>query len=533
MPIGIPEGIAIGSALLSGLGGLFSGKSGGEKRQEQLFDSVIRQLYDANYVPDWIAKGGPEAINNWRNNPLVKAARQGFGAQSTIFDAANAGANRVGDPFARPETGFKGIGYFNPSSGGGFFSGGGGGGGSSQPFPQSPARTGPVPPAGSNIFSGNVDTGYGDVAGNPIPPETLPPQRRPPPMVTGYWNDINMMAPAFSAATRGGIVPAGGLALKPGEDYIVNSPDLPASAGNFAGGYEPPQDYGGVTGNKDIYEGPAGQMTSPDLPGSGNRGGPGGYDPGYDPYPQTGYPPSGNASDTGGILTGEPSGYNPTDPQNGGGMYTGPDLPPGFTGNIPGIEGFNPNLSEYGYFGGNTTPGLNRGIEDVAMKGLYSGTEFGGVQDELASQIMARVNENAAARGAFGGSANRNSLTRGLGSLGLDIMNTANANRSRAIADARGVSGDLYGQAANTYGLNVGTRGRMFDESLAGYGANLGAQGQAYGQAQDTFRTNTDLYFRNLAAQQEMEDRAYQRQQDPYKWLAHMISTGQGAYQSA
>ena len=121
------------------------------------------------------------------------------------------------------------------------------------------------------------------------------------------------------------------------------------------------------------------------------------------------------------------------------------------------------------------------------LSNVPSASDLFGLQS---GDVIGAINENAAARGAFGGSVNQSDLVRGLGDLNLQSQLTAQNLRNQAIGNVLGTQGRSFGQAANTFGINQGAQQQQFGQDLSGFGAGLQAQGQQFGQGLQRFGAN-------------------------------------------
>ena len=253
-------------------------------------------------------------------------------------------------------------------------------------------------------------------------------------------------------------------------------PPPPDDLGGQGGSLPPPVDLGGQQG---------GGYLSPDLGGQQ-----GGQD--YDKMMATtgGLPPPSPMASAGSSAIG-PGGTGgglpppPDDPY--GGYYPGAS-PPEDANTRGGMPKYIPP-PENPLFGGGLDPRLNNQLSKSAYNSLLGIPDFNTLRGNLSEQLISDVNESSAARGAFGGSVNQNQIIRGLGGLNMSIADLQSMLQSRALGGASDVSGNLYGQASNTYGMNA------------------------------------DNYFRNLMTQSNLEDRAYQRQLDPYRFAMQYAQT--------
>ena len=167
------------------------------------------------------------------------------------------------------------------------------------------------------------------------------------------------------------------------------------------------------------------------------------------------------AQDTQAIAQGLPDAVKNQQAQ-GGGQGGGPAPPAQGQFGGPGVGGV-PNFDF-------NNP-LTQATQDAALQGLNvpNVNDFFG---NLRNQTVSDINESSAARGAFGGSANQESIARGLGSLNLQALGMQNQFQNQALNNALGAQGQAFGQAGQ------------------GFGLNQGAQAQRFGQAQDVFNTN-------------------------------------------
>ena len=127
--------------------------------------------------------------------------------------------------------------------------------------------------------------------------------------------------------------------------------------------------------------------------------------------------------------------------------------------------------------------------QNAAMQGLNtpSASQLFGLQS---GDVIGGINENAAARGAFGGSANQTDLVRGLGNLNLQSQLTAQGLQNQAQGNALNAQGQGFGQAAQGFGLNQGAGQQAFNQQNQAFNALLGGQNQGFGQGLAQFQAN-------------------------------------------
>lgn len=105
-------------------------------------------------------------------------------------------------------------------------------------------------------------------------------------------------------------------------------------------------------------------------------------------------------------------------------------------------------------FMGQQDPRLNRGLQDLALRGLNV-PDLEQYRRQMAEQTMGDINSNAAAMGAFGSSGvNQRGLAEGLGRLNMDFVNAQQGLQTNALNNAMMASQGVYGQDAGTYGMN-------------------------------------------------------------------------------
>ena len=508
-----------GNTLLSGLGGLF-GDTGDQERQRRLFDATLRQLFDPNYLPNEIAaipdvRQRQKAIDSFRNNPLLQSFRQGLDLQSGLFDQIMPALEGIS--FDRPNTQFTGPEFFNPT----------GNVGTVTPPPPPPPDEGI-----DRIFNddGTLDETVVDVSDGleiqPEPIETIdtPPPPPPPPPPDEEVQTVGGVPVGEPIDNTSGINVASGVnqttAAPSGFENIFNDGALgngPVAQGQ--GGFDPntgadtniapngrPWGYGGKVDPNDNPD-PRGIARQEQLKAdfaNQSRNVASGVN-------QTTTAPA----DDGNILVTDPKPIpdpDNTDPLPGDPRNDGTIPPPGSgqPGSRPLNEGIatptQTAIDPAVFDPGNSL--FNQQIQDVAAGGLSGVQDFQGLFDDLGSRAINLINSQSAGRGAFGGNANQDNIVEGLGRLGIDIADLERRNRSGAIQDALGTSGNLFSQGLNTFG------------------ANLGAQNQAFTQGLDTFNTNTDLFFRNLAAQQQQEDRDFAFQTAPLEAAFRLFQGG-------
>ena len=265
------------------------------------------------------------------------------------------------------------------------------------------------------------------------------------------------------------------------------SPDLAAQIG-FTGGGGPDQNnlqtligdsqIGGLGADKQIqrdqYEqgptglistgGGTGQIGSPTA-GSGGQGGALGTRD-DNPYLQdNGQPWTAWTENDTYVDPNNPQGVEPSQgPGNSGSLSTSP----------PGVPG-------------TLDPSLGSNLQNVANQGLNNTPDYDSLFSSLGNNAIGLINENNAARGAFGGSANRNQLSEGLGRLGLNIAQTQGNLRQQALQGGNMVNNSIYDQNQNIFNTNQNVnqqnwqRGQQQNQAAQNFINNTG-QGQ-YGQA--------------------------------------------------
>jgi len=265
------------------------------------------------------------------------------------------------------------------------------------------------------------------------------------------------------------------------------SPDLAAQIG-FTGGGGPDQNnlqtligdsqIGGLGADKQIqrdqYEqgptglistgGGTGQIGSPTA-GSGGQGGALGTRD-DNPYLQdNGQPWTAWTENDTYVDPNNPQGVEPSQgPGNSGSLSTSP----------PGVPG-------------TLDPSLGSNLQNVANQGLTNTPDYDSLFSSLGNNAIGLINENNAARGAFGGSANRNQLSEGLGRLGLNIAQTQGNLRQQALQGGNMVNNSIYDQNQNIFNTNQNVnqqnwqRGQQQNQAAQNFINNTG-QGQ-YGQA--------------------------------------------------
>ncbi len=301
--------------------------------------------------------------------------------------------------------------------------------------------------------------------------------------------------PSIPAFANGGIVtrPTIGLIGEAGPEAIVplsprstSNPlfSTPAANNTYDNGFLSP-DQGG-RGGRDLdkqfaMDRTIGRQVS--LPGGGGTGVGG---TGVNPFT----PPLNGGGSSMGI--GQPP---PGNPLLGGGSYgvQPVDRPaPGYTvgdaqiqqqqqqqnqGLTPAIPDYGPGaLPDYGEMAGfipgaqtfaGANPNGQRGYSDELFK-------------RMSDRIIATANENAAARGAFGGSANQQSIFEGLTPLALASERFG-----------QDLNNDAFNQALQTFGINSGQRQQEFTN-------RTGLQDQYFGQGQQINQMNNQMNAQQL-----------------------------------
>ena len=314
----------------------------------------------------------------------------------------------------------------------------------------------PPPPNGGGIAGGGKNPTPGPELVLPPPPPPLPPPN--------------------------------GVEIADGIDFgNPISPDLAAQIG-FTGGGGPDQNnlqsligdsqIGGLGADKQIqrdqYEqgptglistgGGTGQIGSPTA-GSGGQGGALGTRD-DNPYLQdNGQPWTAWTENDTYVDPNNPQGVEPSQgPGNSGSLSTSP----------PGVPG-------------TLDPSLGSNLQNVANQGLNNTPDYDSLFSSLGNNAIGLINENNAARGAFGGSANRNQLSEGLGRLGLNIAQTQGNLRQQALQGGNMVNNSIYDQNQNIFNTNQNVnqqnwqRGQQQNQAAQNFINNTG-QGQ-YGQA--------------------------------------------------
>ena len=464
-------GIALGIG--SSIAGAFAPKGNDSSRaRDALAGQMQRQgqeIYDiqnplrqqlAQRIAQQMASGPPQQaqFNPFRpgtpQNPIMAA--NGFYGQTnkpTTFQTSE---------YGQPEQ--VNITPMGPQNNGGMASQNFGGQASGQVMGSSPAN--------ANQRFGNMGNGgsFSGIAGggkNPTPGPDLVLPPPPPPLP-----------------------PPNGVEIADGIDFgNPISPDLAAQIG-FTGGGGPDQNslqtligdsqIGGLGADKQIQidqyqQGPTGlistgggtnQMGSPTA-GSGGQGGALGTI-NDNPYLQDNGQPwtAWTENDT----------YVPPnrDTTQGGKPSQGSDSSGSLSTSPPGVPG-------------TLDPSLGSNLQNVANQGLNNTPDYDSLFSSLGNNAIGLINENNAARGAFGGSANRNQLSEGLGRLGLNIAQTQGNLRQQALQGGNMVNNSIYDQNQNIFNTNQNVnqqnwqRGQQQNQAAQNFINNTG-QGQ-YGQA--------------------------------------------------
>ena len=145
--------------------------------------------------------------------------------------------------------------------------------------------------------------------------------------------------------------------------------------------------------------------------------------------------------------------------RQGGGFPEG--TPPGM-GNQPVVDpddpyvdpSVDPSVDPGGYPQGTLDPALGRSLQDVALQGLQNTPDYDAMRKGMATRAIGQINENAAARGAFGGSANRGNLAEGLGRLDMNVAQLQGNLRNQALQGGIGVNQNIFGVNRDIYGMN-------------------------------------------------------------------------------
>ena len=185
--------------------------------------------------------------------------------------------------------------------------------------------------------------------------------------------------------------------------------------------------------------------------------------------------------------------------------------------------------SGFGGVGG----GLNPAIQQSALAGLQGVPSIDQLRGRLGEFVTSDVNENAAARGAFGGSGNQSRLGEGLGRLNLDLINTQQNLQNQALGNALGASSNEFGQGLAGQGQANQAIGQNFAQGLAGFGANQqaqndaarnqlafgnqqqGLQNQLFGQGLAQAGFNQDQFLNNANFLQQAQQQQFQNQLAP------------------
>ena len=126
----------------------------------------------------------------------------------------------------------------------------------------------------------------------------------------------------------------------------------------------------------------------------------------------------------------------------------------------------NPDVGNSEYPAGTLDPSLGRSLQDVALQGLQNTPDYDALYDQLGNRAMGLINESAAARGAFGGSANRGQLSEGLGRLGLNIAQLQGNLRNQALQGGTNVNQNVFGINRDIYGMNQMGRQQAWQNAM-------------------------------------------------------------------
>ena len=177
--------------------------------------------------------------------------------------------------------------------------------------------------------------------------------------------------------------------------------------------------------------------------------------------PDEDQPPPGQ----GPIMTGGGGGGFPEGPPPGMGNQPpgDPYVDPGDPGVDPSVD---PGVDPGGYPQGTLDPALGRSLQDVALQGLQNTPDYDALYNQLGTRAMGLINQSAAARGAFGGSANRGQLSEGLGRLGLNIAQLQGNLRNQALQGGTNVNQNIFGVNRDIYGMNQMTRQQAWQNAM-------------------------------------------------------------------
>jgi hypothetical protein len=147
-----------------------------------------------------------------------------------------------------------------------------------------------------------------------------------------------------------------------------------------------------------------------------------------------------------------PLGQGPVMTGGGGGGF--PEGQPPGMGYKPVVDPGDPDVRNSGYPQGTLDPALGRSLQDVALQGLQNTPDYDAMRQGMATRAIGQINENAAARGAFGGSANRGNLAEGLGRLDMNVAQLQGNLRNQALQGGIGVNQNIFGVNRDIYGMN-------------------------------------------------------------------------------
>ena len=169
-----------------------------------------------------------------------------------------------------------------------------------------------------------------------------------------------------------------------------------------------------------------------------------------------------------------PPGQGPIMTGGGGGGF--PEGQPPGTGNQfgdpgggdtgVGDTGVDPGVDPGGYSEGTLDPALGRSLQDVALQGRQNTPDYDALYNQLGTRAMGLINQSAAARGAFGGSAYRGQLSEGLGRLGLNIAQLQGNLRNQALQGGTNVNQNIFGVNRDIYGMNQMTRQQAWQNAM-------------------------------------------------------------------
>lgn len=224
----------------------------------------------------------------------------------------------------------------------------------------------------------------------------------------------------------------------------------------------------------------------------------------------SGQPQSYNQGVPSGVQIGQmPPGYGPQSGQQAGGQQPGQNYwnPQQFNQQPfsyqqfqqpNGLQPFNQQQQDFSQnWLNNTDPYSTKTAQDTYTALGNRVSQQYDVQRQLAQEQSARqgLGSSTIAQGRLGDLGIRQGQT--MGDIAAQIEQaqaTTNAGaRSQALAAAMGLSQNIFGQGANTYGLNLQGQNQNFQQGLQGYGAGLQGQNQNFNQNQSQDYYNNQL----------------------------------------